>query len=56
MMTKEQRKEALAIGKDIRGRHIKALYKAGYDILEIAETMGTTSSVVSKVLDNLDVI
>lgn len=56
MMTKEQRKEALAIGKDIRGRHIKSLYKAGYDILEIAETMGTTSSVVSKVLDNLDVI
>ena len=40
MMTKEQRKEALAIGKDIRGRHIKALYKAGYDISEIAETMG----------------
>lgn len=56
MMTKEQRKEALAIGKDMRGRQIKALYKAGYSISEIAETMETTSSVVSKVLDNLDII
>ena len=56
MMTKEQKKEALTVGKDMKDREIRALYKAGYEVSEIAKTMGLHESTVRIIINDLDVI
>ena len=56
MMTKEQRKKALTVGRDIKERKIRALYKAGYTIPEISVAMGTSESLIQRIIKRLDVI
>lgn len=56
MMTKEQKLQAMHVGKDMKDAEIRALYKSGYSVSEVAELMELRESTIKIIIRDLDVI
>ena len=56
IMSNRQNHDAMIVGKTMKDAQIRALYKAGYDVSEIANLMGLHESTVQIIIRDLDVV
>lgn len=55
-MDNNKRANALIVGKYMKDAEIRALFKAGYSVTEIAKTMDLHEATVRIIINDLDVI
>ena len=55
-MSNRQNHDAMIVGKTMKDAQIRALYKAGYNVSEIANLMGLHESTVQIIIRDLDVV
>ena len=56
IMSNRQNRDTMIVGKTMKDAQIRALYKAGYDVSEIANLMGLHESTVQIIIRDLDVV
>ena len=55
-MSNRQNHDTMTAGRTMKDYQIRALYKAGYDVSEIANLMGLHESTVRIIIRDLDVV